>query len=137
MLYVVGGGSIHLPLTYQWYGPNGFSSTNDSILNLVAGTYSVTVKDSNNCSVNNSFDISSPDALEYTISSVLRNESCEGACNGQLNVILTGGTSPYIGVSTEINTGVSITSTLIGDSILGDMCSGTWDVVLTDDNGCS
>jgi hypothetical protein len=137
MLYVVGGGSIHLPLTYQWYGPNGFSSTNDSILNLVAGTYSVTVKDSNNCSVNNSFDISSPDALEYTIPSVLRNESCEGACNGQLNVILTGGTAPYIGVSTEVNTGVQLTSTLIGDSILGDMCSGTWDVVLTDDNGCS
>ena len=31
MLYVVGGGSVHLPFTYQWYGPNGFSSTNDSI----------------------------------------------------------------------------------------------------------
>ena len=34
MLYVVGGGTDHLPLTYQWYGPNGFSSTNDSILDL-------------------------------------------------------------------------------------------------------
>ena len=26
---------------------------------------------------------------------------------------------------------------MIGDSILGDMCSGVWDVVLTDVNGCS
>ena len=137
MLYVVGGGSVHLPLTYQWYGPNGFSSINDSIIDLIAGTYSVTVKDSNNCSVNNSFDISSPDLLEYTIPSVLRNESCEGSCNGQLNVILTGGTFPYVGVSTEVNTGVQLSSTLIGDSILGGLCSGTWNVILTDDNGCS
>ena len=26
---------------------------------------------------------------------------------------------------------------MIGDSILGDMCSGVWSVVLTDANGCS
>ena len=57
---------IIIPFTYQWYGPNGFSSVNDSITNLIAGTYSVTLIDSNNCSVNNSFDITTPDALEYT-----------------------------------------------------------------------
>ncbi|HJM16392.1 MAG TPA: T9SS type A sorting domain-containing protein, partial [Flavobacteriales bacterium] len=33
--------------------------------------------------------------------------------------------------------GSVISSTMIGDSILGDMCSGVWDVVLTDANGCS
>lgn len=137
MLYVVGGGTDHLPLTYQWYGPNGFSSTNDSIIDLQAGTYSVTVLDTNNCSVNNSFDITTPDALQYTTISVLREESCEGSCNGQLEIDLVGGTSPYVGVSTEMSTGVQLTSTMIGDSILGDMCSGTWSVVLTDANGCS
>ena len=26
MLYVIGGGTDHGPLTYQWYGPNGFVS---------------------------------------------------------------------------------------------------------------
>ena len=35
MLYVIGGGTDHGPLTYQWYGPNGFeTSTNDSIFDL-------------------------------------------------------------------------------------------------------
>ena len=43
----------------------------------------------------------------------------------------------HIGVSTEINTGVQLTSTMIGDSILSDMCSGTWSVLLTDANGCT
>ena len=136
-LYVVGGGTDHVPFTYQWYGPNGFNSTNDSIFDLVAGTYSVTVLDSNGCSVNNSFDITTPDELTYTTIGVFRNESCDGSCNGQIEIDLTGGTSPYVGVSTNVSTGVQLTSTMIGDSILGDICSGTWSVVLTDDNGCS
>ena len=86
------------------------------------GTYSVTVLDTNNCSVNNSFDITTPDDLQYTTISVLREESCEGSCNGQLEINLVGGTSPYVGVSTEMSTGVQLTSTMIGDSILSDIC---------------
>ena len=39
----------HEPYTYQWYGPNGFNSTNDTINNLASGSYSVTVSDTNNC----------------------------------------------------------------------------------------
>jgi hypothetical protein len=137
MLYVEGFGTDHTPFTYQWYGPNSFSSVNDSIFNLVAGTYSVTVKDSNNCSRNTSFDITTPDALSYTITGVLRNESCDGACNGQLSINLVGGNPDYIGTSIDQSSGNVISSTMIGDSILGGMCSGVWDVVLTDANGCS
>ena len=137
MLYVEGGGIDHTPFTYQWYGPNGFSSTNDTITNLIAGIYSVTVLDSNNCIVNNSFNITTPLDLKYAITSVLRNESCEGACNGQLSIYLVGGTPPYVGTSTDQSSGTVISSTMVGDSILGDMCSGVWDVVLTDANGCN
>ena len=125
MLYVVGGGTDHLPLTYQWFGPNGFTSTNDSISNLIAGTYSVTILDSNLCASNTSFDISTPDDLQYTTTGVLRNESCEGSCNGQLEISLVGGTPLHVGVSTNTTTGVQLTSTMIGDSILPNMCSGT------------
>ena len=137
MLYVEGGGIDHTPFTYQWYGPNGFSSTNDTITNLIAGIYSVTVLDSNNCSVNNSFNITTPLDFKYTITGVLRNESCEGACNGQLSIHLVGGTPPYVGTSTDQSSGTVISSTMVGDSVLGDMCSGVWDVVLTDANGCN
>ena len=66
MLYVIGGGTDHLPLTYQWYGPNGFNSTNDSIFDLQAGTYSVTILDTNGCSANNSFNITSCRNGPYT-----------------------------------------------------------------------
>jgi uncharacterized repeat protein (TIGR01451 family) len=33
------------PYTYAWTGPNGFTATNDSLTNLEAGTYEVTVTD--------------------------------------------------------------------------------------------
>ena len=137
MLYGIGSGSDHSPYTYQWYGPNGFSSTNDSIMDLYAGTYSVTILDSNLCASNTSFDVTSPDALEYTTLGVLRNESCEGACNGQLSIDLFGGTSPYNATSTNLISGQMITSALIGDSVLGDICSGVWSVELSDAHGCS
>jgi hypothetical protein len=75
--------------------------------------------------------------LEYTTTGVLRDESCNGSCNGQLEISLVGGTLPYVGVSTETTTGTVITSTMIGDTVLPNMCSGTWSVILTDDNGCS
>ena len=39
------------PITYNWIGPNGFSSTTQTILNLCPGNYSVTVTDANNCTV--------------------------------------------------------------------------------------
>ena len=50
---------------------------------------------------------------------------------------LVGGTPPYVGASTDQSSGTVISSTMVGDSILGDMCSGVWDVVLTDANGCN
>ena len=135
-LYVEAFGTDHLPFSYLWYGPN-LSSTNDSIFNLGAGTYSVTILDSNGCSVNNSFDITTPLSLDYSTVGVYRNESCEGACNGELELLLSGGTAPYVGISTNTLTGLVLTSTMIGDSLLGDMCSGNWNIILTDDNGCS
>ena len=54
------------PYTYQWYGPNGFTSNNASIANLYAGTYSVTIQDVNNCMVNRSIVMSEPDYIYFT-----------------------------------------------------------------------
>ena len=135
-LYVLGDGTDHGPFTYQWVGPNGFTSNNDTISSVYAGLYSVTVFDSNYCSVNRGFNVTSPLPLEYTTMRVERDESCEGSCNGQIILDVTGGTVPYTGVSTNINSGIVLTS-VIRDSVLPNMCSGTWNISVTDTNGCS
>jgi hypothetical protein len=43
----VSGGSA--PYTYQWSGPNGFSSVLEDINGLSPGTYQLTVSDANGC----------------------------------------------------------------------------------------
>ena len=125
----------HAPYTYQWYGPNGFNSNNDSIDHLYAGTYSVTVRDTNNCMVNSSIIISEPDYIYFTTLGFL-DESCLGACDGEIKIDITGGVESYTGVSTNNITGNVITSLLLNDSVVAGICSGSYTITVTDANDC-
>ena len=125
----------HAPYTYQWYGPNGFNSNNDSIVNLEAGIYSVTVRDTNNCMVNRSINLVEPAYLYFTTLGAT-DESCLGACNGEIAIDITGGVGPYVGIATENTTGNVITSLMNNDSIVPGICSGDYTVTITDANDC-
>ncbi|SHJ27546.1 Calx-beta domain-containing protein, partial [Arenibacter nanhaiticus] len=46
------GGSA--PYTYDWKGPNGFTSTDEDLFGVLPGNYDVTVTDSKGCSINTS-----------------------------------------------------------------------------------
>jgi hypothetical protein len=96
----------HAPYSYQWFGPNGFYSTTSSISSLYAETYSVTVSDTNNCTVNTSINLTEPAALIFT-SLASTDATCLGACDGTIEISLTGGTAPYTGHAQNNNTGNS------------------------------
>jgi hypothetical protein len=125
----------HAPYVYQWYGPNNFNSNNDSIANLYAGTYSVTVRDTNNCMVNRSIIIAEPDYIYFTTLSAT-DESCLGACNGQVQIDITGGVTPYTGIAIENTTANTIASLMANDSVVPNLCSGTYTLTVTDANDC-
>ena len=125
----------HAPYVYQWYGPNGFNSNNDSIDHLYAGTYSVTVKDVNNCMVNTSIIIQEPDYIYFTTLGAT-DEGCLGACNGEIQIDIIGGVEPYTGIATENTTANMITSLLLNDSVVPGICSGTYTITVTDTNDC-
>ena len=129
----------HAPYSYQWFGPNGYVGVNDTISNLQAGVYSVTVKDTNDCMVNSSTIITEPAAIFYTVLSVSNDETCLGACDGSIKVDVSGGVSPYVSIATELTTGAVITSSMgvSNDSLVTGICSGTYDLVFSDENGCS
>ena len=133
LAYVFGG---HAPYTYQWYGPNGYGSTNDTISNLLAGVYSVTVRDTNNCMKNSSIVITQPSNMFFTTLGATA-ESCLGACNGQVQVNVTGGIAPYVAMATQTTTGNVITSPMGNNSIVTGICSGTYSLTFSDANGCS
>ncbi|MDC1062844.1 T9SS type A sorting domain-containing protein [Flavobacteriales bacterium] len=126
----------HAPYSYQWFGPNGFYSTTSSISSLYAETYSVTVSDTNNCTVNTSINLTEPAALIFT-SLASTNATCLGACDGTVEISLTGGTAPYTGHAQNNSTGNSLMNLLSGDSLFGGVCAGDYTISLSDAHGCS
>jgi hypothetical protein len=123
----------HEPYTYQWFG--GSSATSSTINNLYAGTYSVLVRDTNNCMVNGSVDLTEPSALTFS-TSVNTQESCLGACDGKILIdSLSGGIASYTALLTDNLTGSVSTHSIMNDYILG-VCSGSYTVSLIDVNNC-
>ena len=82
MLDVFGTAS---PFTFSWTGPNGFTSSQPNIFNLIAGTYTVTVTDSNGNSVVETYTVYEPPLLT---GSIIQS-------GGDLIVNPNGGIPPY------------------------------------------
>ena len=132
---VASGG--HAPYSYDWVGNNGLSlSTLSSIQNLLAGTYSVTVSDTNNCIRNTSVDIIEPLGILFDIAGSL-DESCVGGCDGLIYIdSLSGGTLPYTALLTNNVSGL-VTQHAVQSNTILNVCSGSYTISLTDANECS
>ena len=116
-----------LPYTYLW-SSNANNQTSSTASGLVAGSYSVTITDSNNCVSTTTVIITEPQfALSGTMA--FTDATCYGLNNGTATVTPTGGTSPY-SYLWSANAGAVITSTAT------NLLAGTYSVVITDSNGC-
>ncbi|MFN8276819.1 MAG: gliding motility-associated C-terminal domain-containing protein [Chitinophagales bacterium] len=111
-----------LPYTFAW--SNGLG-TNDSILNVIAGTYTVTVTDSNNISVQQSVTIGTPDSIHTVLTPV--NITCHGLSDGSISAAVTGGTPGY---SYSWQPGGTNANPLT------NLAAGNYWVEVTDLNGC-
>ncbi|PIF63100.1 gliding motility-associated C-terminal domain-containing protein [Flavobacterium sp. 11] len=115
----VSGGTA--PYTYLW--SNGAIS--QDLASAVAGTYNVTITDTNNCTTTASATVTEPaDALaaSATATAVL----CKGG-NGAVDLSVSGGTAPY----TYLWSNGAISQDL--DSVV----AGTYNVTITDTNNCT
>lgn len=81
------------PFTYSWIGPNGFTSTDSSITNLAPGQYEVNVEDGAGCLLNVVYDVDQPTEIGFAAN--VTPESCPGAMNGAIELVITGGTPGY------------------------------------------
>jgi len=91
-IQLTAGGGINPVYTYTWSGPGNFTSSGDSLTNLLPGTYVYTIKNpGHNCVLKDSVRIVSPpkpaDSLLITTS----------FCDGDTSAVLhfTSGLSPY------------------------------------------
>ncbi|MCH8317405.1 MAG: choice-of-anchor L domain-containing protein, partial [Bacteroidetes bacterium] len=108
------------PFTYSW--SNG--ATTEDISGLSAGSYTLTVTDSNGCSNSATFLLQNISSM--VLSAAVSDVTCSGLSNGSIDLTVSGGVTPYIfawdnGANTE-----DISAVLAGD----------YTVTVTDSVGC-
>ena len=112
---------------YQVHWNNGATTT--ALNNLPAGNYSATVTDANGCSKTFAAAISQPNLL--LLDKVFETDpTCVGAEDGRIEVLVAGGTPPYHFNWSNGQSG-------IGLNILENQTAGTFNLTVTDANGCS
>lgn len=109
--------------TYAFVWSSGQIS--EDISSLSGGTYYFTVTDANNCTYNDSLEIT--EALPLTTSLLVDDVSCNGMADGAVDLTVTGGN----GGNDFIWTGGLQTEDII------NLSGGTYSVTITDQNGCS
>jgi len=114
--------------SYALNNPINWVTTNQ-FQDLSAGLYRVYLKDINGCTGNDTISIQEPEALSLELSN-LKDDYCELGpdSNGNIEVLLTGGTVPYNVVLNGSNTGPSLKLT--------GLAEGRYLYDVTDANGC-
>jgi len=110
------------PYSYIW--SNGAQT--EDISNISAGSYTVTVTDSNNCSAAIIVNVTEPAPLSISLNSIT-NLLCNGVGNGSIDISVSGGTLPY---SYNWSNGATTQD-------LSGLSGGTYTVTVNDFYNCS
>jgi gliding motility-associated-like protein len=108
--------------TYVLSWSNG--ETTSYINGLDADTYTLNLTDDNGCTDSYNYDVEQPDLLELT--SIVSHVACFGESNGEIDISVTGGTSPYN----------FDWSNLSSNEDLQNVPVGFYDITVTDANSC-
>lgn len=112
--------------TYSIDGLNFQASS--SFSGLPAGQYSITIKDSKDCTNTLTATLSQPAVLQL-LEDTLLNPGCAGEASGLLDVAAIGGTGPYQ---------YSIDGTnFVTSNIFDDLAAGSYTITVKDANSCT
>ena len=78
---------------YSWVGPNGFTSNDEDIFNLIAGEYILTVSDTYGCDFIFNYILTQPDNLIINYSTT--DNTCYESNDGSITLDVQGGVEPY------------------------------------------
>lgn len=114
------------PFSYQWNVDNLGTITNNVVIGLIAGNYSVDIT-SSGCTINVPFTITEPQPLEGSIN--VQNVLCFGEASGIAEAVITGGTGAYRYVWSQQPT--------ISQPVLTSIPKGDFFVDIYDENDCT
>lgn len=112
-----------LPYTYLWVEAD--SATTANIDSLVAGTYTVQVRDARGCTVTDQIVITQPQTLQVNL---VDTSTASCLCNGAIEVAGVGGTGLYSYLWNDPDT-QTVAS-------IHNLCAGEYQVWLKDENNC-
>jgi gliding motility-associated-like protein len=105
---------------YSWSN----NSSSDTIRNIVASVYTVTVRDANQCSATEVVNVFNP--LSLTASFIKTEITCFDAADGAGTVVASGGTPPYRYVWSD---------NFVGD-VRTPVAPGAYQITVSDNNKC-
>ncbi len=119
------------PYTYTWT-PGGAPLVGQgtaSVTGLCAGSYTLTIRDFNNCSSTSTFTITQPPPIVPNVSTVA--PTCFSVCNGSINSAPSGGNGgPYTFTLTP-----SAGAPIVGTPPFNGLCADSYTLTIGD-NGC-
>jgi len=129
ILAAIEGGVPTFDVIWSGDGIQNINALNQQ--NLPAGTYEITVTDSDGCITTNQVTIDEPDE-ELQASSALTSIVCFGDCTAAIDLTITGGINPYTFLWELNNNGGEFA---VSEDVEG-LCAGLYEVLVSDANGC-
>ncbi|CAM1365223.1 Ig-like domain-containing protein [Tenacibaculum xiamenense] len=110
-------------------------SNNNFLSNLNAGSYNVSVRDSDGCMVTEVVAISAPSLVSFNLTK--DDNSCDTTTGGSITVVPSGGTGSYNYTLINPVSGLDIiTETGTGLFTFTNLDAGAYEVAVSDSNGC-
>jgi gliding motility-associated-like protein len=112
------------------WSPIEFNTNINSITNLCAGQYNIVVIDENGCTKIDSFEITQNDNISLNLD--VRNSTCSNSIDGEIDLIIDGGVSPY----SIFNDSYEITSNIFSSYLLDSLLSSEYNIKISDSYNC-
>jgi gliding motility-associated-like protein len=123
IITITAGGGI---IPYQYSIDAGVNWQASNVFTVAAGTYTIIIRDANNCTKTQIATVTEPAVL--TAASVNGNASCDGGNDGVITVNAAGGNSGYT---------YSIDGVNFQPSNIFNVAPGTYTITVKDNLGCS
>ena len=139
IIFETSGGTPNYKYTLLNINKNTLSQVNDSVIsNLPAGTYTLTVTDSNDCVQSNTFTITEPEDFGFDKEKFTLTKPILPETNWSINVVVKGGQNDYK-YSIKNSSGNTLLEKVISEKslLINQLPTDIYTVSVTDNTGCT